>query len=133
MRFGFVRNLTATAFAVLGLGPGSSWIDVDGERFGVRMGWAFRLRAPREAVAYAERVEDPIPLGLGIGVHGWRREWAVNTARRPHVVIDFSAPQRATTLGVPMRVQRLHLSPADPDSLVDALTVTGRGEPTRPL
>jgi hypothetical protein len=106
---------------LLGMGRRHSWTAVEGARFQVRMGWAFRLETPAEAIASAGHIDEPIPLMLGIGVHGWRRQWAVNTARTPHVVVRFTAPQPARTLGFPIQVEALHLSPADPTGLIQAL------------
>jgi hypothetical protein len=85
------------------------------------MSWAFRMDAPVAAVASTEVASEPIPLWLGIGVHGWGREWAINTTRRPHLVLRFATPQRARLAGIPLRVETLHLSPADPVGLASAL------------
>jgi hypothetical protein len=128
MRFHFAPGLPAALLGALGMGRGHSWLDVEGDRFRVRMGWAFRLGAPAGAVASAEEVVEPIPLLMGIGVHGWARRWVVNSARKPHVVVRFAAPQRAWVLGFPVRVEILHLSPADPTGFLAAL----RAGPARP-
>lgn len=122
MRFEFAHGGALEAlFAVLGMGPRHSWIRVDGDRLRIRMSWAFRMDVPVAAVASTEVAADSIPFWLGIGVHGWGRQWAVNTARTPHVVIRFAKPQRARLAAFPLRVGTLHLSPADPVGLVSAL------------
>ena len=121
MRFEFARGVFRPLFAILGMGARKCWIEVDGDRLRVRMSWAFRMDAPVGAVASAEQADEPIPLWLGIGVHGWRRQWAVNTALKPHAVVRFSSPQRAWALPFPIRVKTLHLSPADPAALVAAV------------
>jgi hypothetical protein len=121
MRFEFARGLLGPLFAILGMGPRRSWIEVEAGRLRIRMSWAFRMEASVSAIDSAEQVGEPIPLWLGIGVHGWRRQWAVNTALRPHVVIRFASPQRAWAAPFPIRVETLHLSPADPAALVQAL------------
>jgi hypothetical protein len=133
MRFEFVRSFISPLLALLRLGRRHTWIEVTDEVLEVRMGWAFRLRARLEQVASAEVVQEPVPLRLGVGVHVWGREWAVNTARRPHVVIRFTSPQRATTLLIPLRVHTLHVSPENPEAVVYALSLSGRGVPDRPL
>lgn len=38
-----------------------------------------------------------------------------------HVVVRFAAPQRARTLGFPVWVEMLHLSPTDPTGFLAAL------------
>jgi hypothetical protein len=107
--------------AMLGLGPRWSFIEVGAEHLRVTMAWGFRMRAPLSSVKSAEKLSEPISWRFGIGVHGWFGEWAVNAARRPHVVIVFKDPQRAYTLGIPVRVQTLHLSPEHPEGLLGAL------------
>ena len=121
MRFPFAHGLSSALLAVLGMGRGRSWLEVDHGLFRVRMGWAFRLEAPMGAVGSAEEIDEPIPLLMGIGVHGWARRWAVNSAREPHVVVRFAAPQLGRILGFPVWVETLHLSPADPTGFLAAL------------
>jgi hypothetical protein len=106
---------------ILGLGPRWSFIEVGAEHLRVTMGWGFRMRAPVRSIRSADKLNKPISWWFGIGVHGWFGEWAVNAARKPHVVIVFRDPQRAFTLGVPVKVRTLHLAPEDPDELLSAL------------
>lgn len=134
MRFGFPRGRgMGLLLALVGAGPNGAFVDVGGGSLRVRFGLAFQLEVPLDVVVEAEQRPGPIPLALGVGVHGWRGLWAVNGARRPHVVVRFSGPQRARTFGVPVRVQTLHLAPADPGGLTEALRSTpAHGQPTVP-
>ena len=106
---------------LLGLGPSFSYIEVANGNLTVVLSWGFRMKAPLSEVESAERVEVPVPWKFGAGVHGWAGEWAVNAARRPHVVIRFAKPQRGYTVGFPVRVRVLHLCPAEPEQLLEAL------------
>lgn len=106
---------------LIGLGPRSSGIEVDGSTIRVKMGWALQMRAPISEIESAELLAEPIPLLLGIGVHGWGGQWAVNGARRPHVLITFKTPQTGRVLGFPVKIRKLHLAPLNPNSLVEAL------------
>ena len=108
--------------SLLLLGPGSSYIEVANGNLTVVMGWAFRLKAPLSEVESARLEEEPVPWKLGIGVHFWAGEWAVNATRRPHVVIKFKNPQKGRTAGIPIRVRVLHLCPAEPEKLLEELT-----------
>jgi hypothetical protein len=122
MRFEFRFDaVSRPLLGALGVGRRRSWVEVASGSFRVRMGWAFRLDAPAGAIGSAEEVEEPIPALLGVGVHGWARRWAVNGARRPHVIVRFAAPQLAYTMGFPVWVDVLHLAPADPAGLIEAL------------
>lgn len=127
MQFGFARGRgMGLLLALVGAGRNGAFVDVGRGSLRVRFGLAFRLEVPLAAVVEAEERAAPIPLALGVGVHGWRGVWAVNGARRPHVVVRFSRPQRARTFGIPVRVHTLHLAPDDPGGLTEAL----RGTPT---
>lgn len=106
---------------LLGVGPKFSHISVDRGQIAVTMGWCFRLTAPTSTIDQAEVRLEPISWKLGVGVHCWRGEWAVNGARRPHVLISFKVPQQVRFLGIRMSVRKLHLSPTTPDALVKAL------------
>lgn len=111
----------ALPMTLMAMGPSWSYIDVTDENLTVTMGWGFFMRAPITEVEAASREPKPIPWTFGIGVHGWAREWAVNASRRNHVVVSFRTPQRARVIGCPVRVRILHLSPARPAELVEAL------------
>jgi hypothetical protein len=112
--------LNRVFLALLGLGPRSSGIDVEGDTVRVRMGWAFRAEIPRSAIRSA-RVESGLPF-LGWGVHGWRGRWLVNGSSRGLVRIDLDPAQRARVTGVPVRLRELWISVERPDELVAVLT-----------
>jgi hypothetical protein len=114
---------------IIGLGERWSFIDVGPDGLKVMMGWAFRMRAPLSSISSADKLTKPIPWKFGIGVHWWFGEWAVNAARSPHVVIVFNQPQRGYTLGIPIRVKTLHLSPEDPNGFITALAGSSPGWP----
>ncbi|MCC6756004.1 MAG: hypothetical protein IT199_06495 [Solirubrobacterales bacterium] len=100
------------------MGPGRSWVAVDGDRVEVRMGWAFRAAFPSASVRAAAR--DRLPF-LGWGVHGWRGRWLVNGSSRGLVRLDLDPAGRARVLGVPVRLQQLWVSLEEPARLLDAL------------
>jgi hypothetical protein len=106
-------------FTTFGMGPAGSGATLTDDELRIRMGWAFRARIPRRAVAGVERVR--IPLILGWGVHGWAGRWAVNGARTGTVRLDLDPPSRARVCGVPVRLRTLWLSLSDPDGLLAAV------------
>jgi hypothetical protein len=111
--------LNRVFLALLGLGPRSSGIDVEGDTVRVRMGWGFRAAIPRAAIRGA-RAELRLPF-LGWGVHGWRGRWLVNGSSRGLVRIDLDPAQRARVTGVPVRLRELWISVERPDELVAVL------------
>lgn len=105
------------------LRPADSWVEVRDGEVECRMGWAFRARFPRSAVARAERsVQKP----LSRGVHGFAGRWLVNGAGEPILAIDLEPPQGARVLGVPVRLRQLLVSVDDPDALAERLSENGR-------
>jgi hypothetical protein len=106
------------ALTLLGLGPGRSWVDVDGQLLRVRMGWGFHLDAPLVTVR-AVRLDDRRVWSWG--VHGWRGRWLVNGSSSGIVRIDLEPAGRARTLGIPISVRELRVSVDDPRGLVAAL------------
>ena len=72
-RYGAFRPL----LSALGMGPGFSRVELDGDTLRVRMGWAFRAAIP---VDHDHRRSSPARAVGGIGVHGWRGRWLVNGA-----------------------------------------------------
>jgi hypothetical protein len=103
---------------LLGLGPRRSRVEVDDDDVTVRMGWAFSTRFPRTAVRSARRDTGAV---WGWGVHGWRGTWLVNGSSRGLVRLALEPPQRARTLGLPLRLRVLRVSVDDPEELVAAL------------
>jgi hypothetical protein len=113
IRFGALGPL----FALLGMTPGRSYLDLGEDVVDVRMGWAFRARVPRGSISSARRVGDT----LQIGVHGWRGRWIVNGAGGPMVELSIAPPARARAVGFPAKLSELLVSVDDPDALVVAL------------
>jgi hypothetical protein len=108
----------ATMSRLLGLPPSTAWVALDGDAIEVRMGWAFRSRFPRSAVA-ATSVDDRRPLSRG--VHGFAGRWLVNGSGRGIVCIRCDPIQRARVVGVPVRLRELRVSVTDPSVLAAAL------------
>ena len=103
---------------VLAIPEGRRYAVLDDDVFEVRLGWSFELTAPRESVVAALRDHDRIG---GIGAHGWRGTWLVNTTSKGLVRIVLDPPARATVCGVPVTVTVLRLSLAEPDAFLSAL------------
>ena len=104
--------------SLLGLPPSSASLAVGDEDVAAHMGWAFRSRFPRSAIASAEAL-DMRPLSRG--VHGFRGRWLVNGSGRGVVGIRLTPPQRAYVLGVPVRLEELLVSVSEPGALTAAL------------
>jgi len=113
-RYGALRPL----MTVMGLGPGLSTIELDGDVLRVRMGWAFRASIPVHQITGAQPVEGPVG---GIGVHGWRGRWLVNGTTTGLVAVSVDPPVRVWAVGVTVHLHVLTVSVADPDALVTAL------------
>lgn len=126
-RFGYrYDGFSRTVGRVFGMGPNGSWLEVEGGRLRVRMGWSFSLDAPLDAIAAGHRVDgEPFWRRITVGVHGWRRRWRVNAATGPIVRLRFREPQRARTMGIPVRVETLEVNPADPDAFLAAIGHAG--------
>ena len=103
---------------VLGLPPSSSYVSVAHDQVEVRMGWAFRSRFPRAAVVSGSEL-DIMPLSRG--VHGFGGCWLVNGSGRGIVRLELSPRQRAYVLGLPVRLQSLLVSVAEPSALIGAV------------
>jgi hypothetical protein len=110
------------AMSVLGLTPGSSWVEVGDRSLRVRMGWAFRLDTPIEHVRKASPQEGRV---WSWGVHGWRGRWLVNGSSSGIVRIDLAPPARAYVGPLPVGVRELLVSVVDPNGLVAALARVG--------
>jgi hypothetical protein len=105
--------------AALFLPPSASYVEIDGDQVEVRMGWAFRSRFPRSAIASAAPSTDQ-PLSRG--VHGFGGRWLVNGSGKGIVTIDLDPIQRAYVLGIRVRLRQLMVSVADPAALASALS-----------
>jgi hypothetical protein len=113
----FDRWYRVLSYAV-GLPPSSSYVDVDKEQVQVRMGWAFRSRFPRSAIlSVSERDVRP----LSRGVHGFGGRWLVNGSGHGIVSVQLSPPGRAYLMGLPLRLQELLVSVAEPTAFAAAL------------
>lgn len=105
--------------SVLGLPPSSAYVQVTGEQVEVRMGWAFRSRFRRSVVSSASAL-DIRPICRG--VHGFGGSWLVNGAGRGILRIELSPAQRASVMGVPVRLRELLVSVSEVSVLAAALT-----------
>lgn len=107
-----------TLSSALLLPPSKSYVEVDGEEVYVQMGWAFRSRFPRAAVAgTAETHENP----LSRGVHGYAGRWLVNGSGQGILSIDLTPGQCGYVMGFPIRLRQLLVSVAEPAALAAAL------------
>jgi hypothetical protein len=104
--------------SILFLPPSSSYVEVSRDEVQVRMGWAFRTRFPRAAVAsVAEMHRRP----LSRGVHGFAGQWLVNGSGRGILRIDLIPSQRGYVMGFPVRLRQLMVSVTEPAILAKAL------------
>jgi hypothetical protein len=104
--------------SVLGLPPSNAYVALDAAHVEVRMGWAFRARFPRSAIASASRL-DVRPISRG--VHGFAGRWLVNGSAGSILSIRLDPAQRAYVMGMPVRLRELLVSVADPSALAAAL------------
>lgn len=103
---------------LLGLPPSTAYVELDGAEVRVRMGWAFRARFPRSAIAGIGTLRMP-PLSRG--VHGFGGRWLVNGSGRGILAIQLSSVQRAWVMGVPVRLRELVVSVTEAAELAAAL------------
>src|SRR5262245_42266264 len=83
---GWYRGLSIAG----GVPPSTSYVNVIGEEVEVRMGWAFRSRFPRSAVASVSMLgRRPVSRG----VHGFAGRWLVNGSGDGVVSIELSPRQ----------------------------------------
>jgi hypothetical protein len=113
-RYGKLRPL----LAALGMGPGLSHVELDGDTLRVRMGWAFRAVIPVSHITAVQQRSGPVG---GIGVHGWRGRWLVNGTTTGLVAITIDSGVRAWATGIPVQLRELTLSLEDPDAFVAAI------------
>ena len=109
--------------ALLGIGPGSSGVEVDADQIRVRMGWGFRLDIPRSSVRSAGR--SRARLWGTRGVHGRAGRFVVNGSADGLVELAIEPPcflqRRLATLFRREKVSSLTLSLADPDGFLAAV------------
>jgi hypothetical protein len=104
---------------LVGLPPATSYVEIDDAQIEVRMGWGFRARFPRTAVASVPTYEGFV---VSRGVHGFAGRWLVNGSGRGIVRIQLNPTQRAHVAGFPVRLRELLVSVDEPRALVTALT-----------
>lgn len=100
------------------LRPSSAYVIVDGDNVEVRMGWAFRSRFPRAAVASAAETHRSV---MSRGVHGFASRWLVNGSSEGLLTIEMASRQRAYVMGLPVRLRTLIVSVDEPAALASAL------------
>jgi hypothetical protein len=102
----------------IGMGPRHSYIEVSDDEVHVVMGWAFRARIPRSAVASVGPIEGRV---VSIGVHGWGGVWLVNGAGTDIVSVKLKSVQHAVMTGVTVKLRELQVGVDDPERLMKAL------------
>lgn len=95
----------------------------DGELV-VRQWYGMRVRVPVSSISSVEELPRT-GLLAGLGAHGWRGHWTVNTRRRPAARVHLDPPARGFVLGAPVRVRTLDLAPMDAESLRRDVAVGG--------
>ena len=114
----------AWPLTMAGMGPRSSSVEVDSGQIRVRVGPAFSLDIPRDAVRSVS--QDPALGGQATwGVHGLAGHWVVNSSARGLVELILDPPchtgRALGTLFREAKVTSLILSLADPDGFIAAL------------
>jgi hypothetical protein len=104
--------------SALFLPPSSAYVEVQGDEVQVLMGWAFRARFPRSAIAVVTK-DHGRPLSRG--VHGFAGRWLVNGSAQGLLRIDLTPGQHGYVTGFPVRLQRLVVSVTQPAALAAAL------------
>src|SRR5258706_14554611 len=79
----------------LGLPPSTAYVELDGAQVEVRMGWAFRSRFPRSAVASTSNL---YVTPLSRGVHGFGGRSLIKASRRGIPCIPLEPGHRAYSL-----------------------------------
>jgi hypothetical protein len=94
-------------------------LDLGVDRIVVRFGPAFRVEVPRKLITDV-RVMRP-PLWRGLGAHGWRGDWVVNSRYGDAVQLTLSEPVRGHVFGVTVKVKKLAVVVDDPQAVADEL------------
>ena len=95
-------------------------VELTADTLRVQLGRAWHADVPRGSIKAAAR--DPLRT-ISVGAHGWRGDWLVNTSTRGLVVLTIDPPARASCLGYPIRLRKLHVSLADPDAFLAELAL----------
>ena len=107
--------------SAIGMGPGRTVVSVDEKSVHVKMGWAFSVDIPRDEIVGTAVVTDP-PWWWGVGAHLiGRNRWIVNGTLSGLVDIRTRTPIKGRALGMPVPVESLVVSVADPARLVRSL------------
>ncbi len=104
--------------SVLLLPASDSFVEVEGDEVRVRMGWAFRARFPRPAVASVAPAQQ---RPLSRGVHGFAGRWLVNGSGHGILTIELKSRCQGYVMGFPVRLRTLLVSVEDPAGLMRAL------------
>jgi len=94
-------------------------VELTADTLTVRLGVTWHAEIPRSSIKAARK--DPLKT-ISIGAHGWRGDWLVNTSTKGLVVLTIDPAASARCLGYPIKLRKLHVSLADPDAFLDALT-----------
>jgi len=108
--------------SALFLPPSGSFLEVDSDQVRVQMGWAFRSRFPKSAIAAVAKTDEH-PLSRG--VHGFAGRWLVNGSGQGILTIDLTPGQRGYVMGFPVRLRQLMVSVSDPEVLAAVLRNSG--------
>lgn len=97
----------------LGIGPKRSYVEIDGDRVRVRMGWGFHADLARASIVDVR----PRPyVWWAYGVHyAGRGRWIVNGSGHDVVAVVLDPRGRARTLGIPIKVREVWVSLENPE------------------
>lgn len=98
--------------------PSHSFVELGAEEVTVHMGWGFRARFPRSAIARAQ-ASDQRPISRG--VHGFAGRWLVNGSGDRILALSLEPRQRAWVMGFPVSLRELLISVDDPEGLARRL------------
>lgn len=98
--------------------PSQAFVELGAEDVSVHMGWGFRARFPRSAIARA-KASDLRPISRG--VHGFAGRWLVNGSGDRILSLELEPRQRAWVMGFPVSLRELLVSVDDPEALARRL------------
>jgi hypothetical protein len=106
---------------VVGAGPSTAHIEIDGDVLRVKMGWFwFRATIPLRSIVHARRSAN---AWFSIGIHtDVMHGWIVNGSPFGMVQLTIEPPAEGRFAGLPIQVGNLWLSLEDPDAFLAALT-----------